>query len=144
MHTKLYSRKKLLVSPSLIDNPFGASVLHHISTRGTHPTLGLILFNHKDNGRLLLKECTSATPSARIPKWRSELRNSILISVNDEPVSCLLDVIKKVASSRTDQAVPKMPIKLLFIPALKIPTHSDLNIPQIHFDQLATNFNLTQ
>ena len=38
-----------IIGITLLDNPFGPSILHHISTSGVHPTLRLILYNHQDN-----------------------------------------------------------------------------------------------
>ena len=43
-------------------------------------------------------------------------------------------MIKLIKSSQT---VPKKPLELIFVPALKISTHSADEVPRIHFDQLA-------
>ena len=48
----------------LIDNPFGTSIKHYITTRGGHPIFGMTLHIDPDNKRLPFKTATSATPSA--------------------------------------------------------------------------------
>ena len=58
---------------------------HHDSSydkaiRGSHPTRGLVVQVCDD--RLLLKSCQPSTPAARIPKWRSVLRDAIVDSID--------------------------------------------------------------
>ena len=122
---------------TLTDNPYGESILHHTTTRGDHPTLGLKLYCHTDSNRLLLKECLPSTPSAGIPKWRTELRDSVLISVNGTPVTTVDEVKTAVSLFRAAQSSPRKPIPLIFAPSLRIPTNSGTNTPQINFDQMA-------
>jgi len=50
-----------------MDQP-GTSIKHHISIRGTDPTLGLNLEIDKDTPSLLFKTATAATPSVQLPK----------------------------------------------------------------------------
>ena len=47
------------------------------------------------------------------------------------------DVVKIVKDFRDNQSIPRQPISLMCSPSLRIPTHSNTNTPQIHFDQLA-------
>ena len=122
---------------TLTDNPYGTSLLHHTTTRGDHPTLGMNLYTHTDTNRLLLKECLPSTPSERIPKWRTELRDAVLISVNSIPVSTVDDVKTAVSAFGASQTSPRKPIPLIFSPSLRIPTNRGTNTPQIHFDQMA-------
>ena len=70
---------------TLTANPFGLST-HHITTHGYRPTLGLNFYISSDNNRLILGS-TPTTPCARIPKWKKELKHSILISVTGTTVS---------------------------------------------------------
>ena len=77
------------------------------------------------------------TPAARIPKYISELRSSILISVNGTPVSTVKDVTYIVISFKSILTTLRKPIELISFRSLKIPTHSRGNIPQLNIDQLA-------
>lgn len=94
----------------------------------------MALYNNKNNGHLLLKEYILATSLAIIPRWRSELRDSILVSVNDTLVSTPTEVEQVIKLFHSRQHAPKHPVKLTFEPSLKIATYSDVNFPQIHFD----------
>ena len=64
---------------SLSSNPFDNEITVTMSVRGNHETLGMKLAQNKDIGnRIQLLECLNSTPAARIPKWRSVLRNAFL------------------------------------------------------------------
>lgn len=77
---------------TLTDNLFGASIKHHITTHGNHPLLGLQLYIHTDTNILIFQASTLSTPLTRTPKWKTELRDSVLISVGNKLVSNIQDV----------------------------------------------------
>ena len=56
---------------TLTDNPFGASIKHHITTQRDNPLLDLKLHIDNDTDILLYKEPTPFPPSARTPKWNN-------------------------------------------------------------------------
>ena len=77
------------LSSDLIDN----MIEIEISTRGKHKTLGLIFEQKLDmGGRLQLKDCARSKPSARIPKWRSNLRLSFLHAADGKEINTQSDV----------------------------------------------------
>lgn len=45
-------------------------------------------------GRLYLHHCEKGTPSAKIRKWRTTIRDGILIRVNDKPVTTKQQLIE--------------------------------------------------
>ena len=59
----------------------GPSLDAEIETRGRHPTLGLT-FSHNTDDTLILIKCNPGTPSARIPKWRQNLRYAKCRQIN--------------------------------------------------------------
>ena len=66
----------------LSSNPFDDVLTIDVSTRGDHPTLGFELDDNEYIGqRLQLMNCATSTPAARIPRWRSTLRNSFPLSI---------------------------------------------------------------
>ena len=56
-------------------------------TKGSHRTLGMQLSHDTIDGRIKLKQCLPGTPSARLPKWRSELKNSTILTINEEEIN---------------------------------------------------------
>ena len=61
-----------------------------MNIKGTHETMGLILQTNGDFGNgLQLKECKRSTPAAKIPKWKSTLRESFLIKINDTKMNSI-------------------------------------------------------
>ena len=82
-------------------DPYNNHLKHTVDITGTHKTLGLELKKDVYTGRLQLQACTSGTPVARIPKWRSQLVNSTVLKVNDVPVTTIPEV---------EQIINNMPI----------------------------------
>ena len=117
----------------LSTNPFGPSTDFTLPLKGQHPTLGLDLIKHPDNSRILMKSCSPSTPAARIPRWRSTLRNSIIIAVNNTPIDSSHQVAAIIAKARAAK-VPS--VSFTVVPQEHIDVTPDTNIPQIHFDQL--------
>ena len=105
-----------------------------ISTRGNHPALGLIIKTTNTLGnRPQLTEYKHSTPAARIPKWRSMLRNSFPISMNNTPITTAHDIIQAVQCVRNlgnDSVICKFAI------VNKIAMHPQMGIPILYHDQL--------
>ena len=63
--------------------------------------------SHDDiSGRIQLKQCLPGTPSARFPKWRSELKNSTILKVNGKEVKdvkTMERIIKKFRKMETNK-----------------------------------------
>ena len=98
-----------------------------IKREGIHPTLGLQLENDDAGPRIL--HCIKGTPSARVPRWKSILKNATLHAINGVLVnnnSNISDIITQSASND---------ISLCIIPPSPVDIHPDTGIPQINFDQ---------
>ena len=119
----------------LSHDPFGPTLTMEVTTKGTHPTVGLQLDDNNINGRLYLRHCEKRTPAARMKKWRTNLRNSNLLRINDIPVSTLEQVKQIVADARAN----KTPNLLLtFATEERVPIHPEHGTPQLYFGQLNT------
>ena len=69
-----------------------------------------------------------------LPNGITELRDSVLISVAStlvKPIKEVEDTIKLFKSTHT---APRNPLELIFMPTLKITTHSQDDVSQIHVD----------
>ena len=118
---------------TLSSNPFGNSVEISIPVKGIHPTLGLDLIQDDDTNRIKLKSCSPSTPAARIPRWRSTLRDGIVIAINDAPVDTIDNITTAIATARTS-STPSL--RFTFIPVEHVNIRPDTNVPQINFDQM--------
>ena len=113
--------------------PFGPSTEFTLPLKGQHPTLGLDLITDPNNSQIVMKSCSPSTPAARIPRWRSTLRNSVIIAVNGAPIDSsqqIMDIITKARTAKDPS------LSFTVIPKEHIEVTPDTNIPQIHFDQL--------
>ena len=123
----------------LSTNPYGPSMKIRCNLRGNHCTLGLQLDDQTMNGRLILTQCSKGTPSARIPKWRSQLRGAMLVKVDNVDVTNMTDVTRTIDEARQRTANMKYSeknIELEFVILEKVATHSQKGVPQLYYDQL--------
>ena len=114
----------------LIDTPYDKTIKIKLKNRGNHPLRGLILEQIDD--RIFLRNCEKSTPAARIPRWRSDLRHSILEAINGTTITTITEAKKLIADTKSKYVV------FHFIPPLKLPSHPSENVPIIHFDQFLT------
>jgi len=121
------------VKLELSSNPFGNSVDITIQLKVDHPTLGLELLHHVDKNCITLQRCIPSTPVARIPRWRSTLRDGIIIALDGTPVETITDITKIITYSRATTAKS---IAFTIVPAEHVSIRPDTNIPQINFDQM--------
>ena len=68
-----------------------------LSVKGLNLTLGLNLYKNPDNGKLTLRDMALSTPVAKVARWRSTLRESILTAVNSKKVITLLTATQECA-----------------------------------------------
>jgi hypothetical protein len=114
-------------------DPFGPSFDEPVSLSGIHPTAGLDLLPDAARGHLRLRACLTATPAARILRWRSRIRHAFLIAIDGNPVHTIEDVQKAIATLRqTTQHTARFTF-----------THDEIRtnltaegVPQLYFDQL--------
>ena len=69
------------------NDPFSNTIAIPLNIKGNNPHLGLLLKHHDDFGRLQLIDCTPGTPAAKIPRWRSTIKNGFLTKYNGTSVS---------------------------------------------------------
>ena len=132
---KIHSYTDRLGDLWLSHDPFGPTLTMEVTTKGTHPTLGLQLDDNNVNGRLYLRHCEKSTPSVRMKKWRTNLRNSNLLRINDVTVTNDNDVKQIISQARQDK-IPTL--KLTFATEERVSIHPEHGTPQLYFDQLNT------
>ena len=126
----LYDKSPIL---ELCNSSNGPTIKVDIRVKGKHPTLGLMLDNTKTVDQLFLRHCEKGNPAARIPRWRSTLRNSILHKVNSTIVTTKQQVIDSISAARTNKVKQ---IQLTFITPSKIAIHPQRGTPTLYLDQI--------
>jgi len=114
-------------------NPFGPSTIITLPVNSTYQSLGLDLIQHEDNDRILLQSCVPSTPTARIPRWRSTLRHSLVIAIDNAPISSIHDIHEHIVKARSRNSKS---VVVTLVPTERINSTPDFSIPQIHFDQM--------
>ena len=115
-------------------DPYDNILKHTIDTWGTHATVGLSLHTCPIRHRPQLKHIYPGTPAARLPKWRSTLRNAYVTKVNDISVTTTEQIITAISNARANH----QPVHITFATMNHLDIHPQLGVPQIHFDQLNT------
>ena len=81
--------------------------------------------------KVLIKSCLTATPAARIRRWRTRLRNNILLKVNSTPVKSIDDAISAIQKHQSEHDI------ILHVgQSEKTGIHEEEGIPMLYFDQL--------
>jgi hypothetical protein len=112
---------------------FDRSMKERISLRGNHPTLGILVEPQEDLKRaVVVTQMQSGTSAAKIPRWRSRYRNSIIQEVDGEEITTPQDLTLKIREARIAR---KEHVTVTFGRLQKSSMTSD-GIPQLHFDQL--------
>ena len=121
----------------LSDNIDGPHLTVTSKVRGNDPLLGLELDEQTSENRLILLNCRAGTPTAKIPRWRSQLRGAYLRSIDGTPVATIEEAIAVIKRVKSEQAGnKKKDISFEFQTVEKIPMHPMHGTPQIYFDQL--------
>ena len=77
--------------------------------------------------------CKKSTPSARIPRWRSELRNNYIHKVNGVPITSISDIRQQIAKAKdADETEITIDFALLQPAAI----HAGTGLPQLFYDQM--------
>ena len=95
-----------------------------------HPTAGMEL--RELNGRVIITDISIGTPCAKIPHWKSRLRNVCLLMVHDSPISTIAEVKSALAVPSTSRGS----CKLLLSSSELRDGLTYKGIPQISLDQL--------
>ena len=122
LHVVFDQPHKISLSPSPFDNQ-----THRILyVFGSDSLLGMELIHCPQFGLPKLTSCKKGTPSARIPRWRSELRNAFVTSVNDSPTPTIDSIAKALHSVRSSGANT---VKIEFDIIEKYAMHLQKDIP---------------
>jgi deoxyuridine 5'-triphosphate nucleotidohydrolase len=117
----------------LDSSPFDTFTTRTIPIKGSDETLGMDLEYCGKFGKVKLKHCRRSTPSARLTRWRSELRNGYIHRVNDRHIDNIADVKEEIAKSRSSDH-PHITVTFAIIDT--VPIHAEKGLPQLFFDQL--------
>ena len=69
-----------------------------------HPTAGMELCEL--DGRVIITDISIGTPCAKIPRWKSRLRNVCLLMVHDSPISTIAEEVKSALAAFMSNLVP--------------------------------------
>jgi len=84
----------------LTSNPFGSSVTINIEVQGNYPTLELDIQCDTDTNQVILSQCISGTLAYCIPKCKSTLRNSIIVTLNGNTIKCMVIITSFIANDQ--------------------------------------------
>jgi hypothetical protein len=123
--------EQVYFSQHCFGNTFKETFSYHGSPTLVHPTAGLVL--DSINGRVLIRSIDKGTPCAKIPRWRTRLRNTWLLQINDTPVSSIEATVTAFA---TLPSLPRGECTLLVSSSDLRDGLTNEGIPQISLDQL--------
>ena len=116
----------------LLSDPFNN--IQHITftTRGKHPTQGMILKDSDEwTNQVVITTYKSGTSSTKIPNWIKRMKNSVLLAINGTKVKTTDEATKLLTS-----IAPKTEVTITISMQEKLPIHDNNGIPIIYFDQL--------
>ena len=119
---------------SLSNDPYEYYTHRYISLQSRSPTLGMKLQQCKQRNCPQLLDCLPGQAAAKLPNWRSELRNSYITAINDMPVHSTKDIITHISTCKQNKLKD---IKVTFATIHPQAMHPQLGIPQLYHDQLA-------
>ena len=117
----------------LCTNKNGPTIQIDLKIKGKHKTLGLIVDDKSYMNSVILKHCQKGTPSARIPKWRSTLREATIHSVNDTRILTAVDLEKAIQAAKSSNATS---ITIEFITKTPTTINPSKGVPSLYRDQL--------
>ena len=101
------------------------------SASTVHDTAGLVL--EEVNDRVFIRDIAPGTPCAKIPRWKTRLRHTCLVAINDMPITSMAEVASLISH------LPKTPrgtCRLLVTASELRDGLTNEGIPQITLDQL--------
>ena len=101
------------------------------SASTVHPTAGLEL-EELDN-RVFIRDIAPGTPTAKIPRWKTRLRNTCLLAINGSPVTSISDATSLIAALPTTS---RGQCRLLVSASEIRDGLTNEGIPQLTLDQL--------
>lgn len=117
----------------LSTDPFNHKLKLAVEVKGTHPTLGLSVKQCPITHRVQLVDMAPGTPGARLPRWRSTIKRSIILSIDGEPIHREEDVAHAILHSRRSGKLYAM---IEFATATGITHHPTEGSLHLFYDQL--------
>lgn len=101
--------------------------------KGDHPTLGILTAYDACRQRLQIKDTALGIPGSRIKKWRSTLRNTYILKLQEFIIQSTTDLEHAVAQLRLRKMIKAM---IVVATNRSYGVHPMEGIPQIYFDQM--------
>lgn len=111
-------------------NPFDNIITVYIDNKGSHPTKGLDVTMNTDFERLQVLACEKGTPAGKIERWRSTIKNGLLLRVNGNEIKSMASLKRIIQENQQPQ------ISLDIAAPDKQAIHPQSGVPQLYFDQL--------
>lgn len=123
--------EQVYFSPDCFSCAFEETFTYLNSATALHPTAGLIFSEH--NGRLYITDIAPSTPCAKIPRWRTRLKNTWITQINGTDVSTI-HAAKEILNNLPP--LPRGTCKLLVHSTDLRDGLTNEGIPQLTLDQL--------
>ena len=131
--SNLHLQLDLPYSITLSKDPFDFKTHRVIKLHGTDPTLGLDTYHCPMYKKPRLKQCRKSTPSARLPNWRSELKDAYILRINHTNINSKRDLTKVIKQSRENN---EKEVTVYFATNDCQSIHPQLGVPQLYHDQM--------
>ena len=112
------------------ENPYENEISITVENKGDHPTKGLDVIFNDEFEKVQVIACEKGTPAGKIDKWRSTLRNSFILDVNNTPITSISQLKRTIQ----DCDAPQMHIR--FATVEKQALHPQHGVTQLYFDQM--------
>ena len=117
----------------MTSDPYNNHTYRVININSRSPTLGMKIEQCKIRNMPILKSCMPGLPSAKIPNWRNDLRNSYITRVNGVPVKTKGEIIEQIEVCKLAKLKH---VEITFSTMEKQGLHPQHGVPQLYYDQL--------
>jgi deoxyuridine 5'-triphosphate nucleotidohydrolase len=119
----------------LSTNPYDNHTSRDIFIKSTDkdPTLGMVIEMCPKRNLPRLIECKKGSSSIRIQRWKRELRNGYITTVNGQAIKTIQDIILSIHNARTSKAKS---VNIGFSTMNKQAIQPQYGIPQLYHDQM--------
>ena len=123
--------EQVYFSPHHYGHAYEESFAYMGSASTVHDTGGLEL--EELDGRVFIRDISLGTPCAKIPRWKTRLRNTCLLAINDIPITSITDAKSAISQLPTTH---RGTCRLLVSSSELRDGLTNEGIPQISLDQL--------
>jgi hypothetical protein len=116
----------------LSQDPFQSRISIQLDVKGDHDTLGLKC-TATPHGKLQLLDMAPDTPAIKLPQWRSTLKQALLLTMYNKPVSSLAELQATIAEAHSKQLLK---INLVFATISSPAIHPTEGSLDLYYDQL--------